>query len=598
MVNYTVETKNMKKESSSNHIIKFFISLWKVAPVLVWFMIISQIAFAILTMTIAPVFVSQLLTRISNGSATMQSSVGLLVAYAVILFMGDVVAPRITLAAAFVAESRMQANIYKRILTHLVNKSLGYHANKMSGGLVSDASKLNGSIERFWDQLIFVLIPIISTLVSICIVLGFILWQYAVVLAVLSIAFVIIVIKSQNAIAPISKKVATKSSKMTAYFADIISNIATVKAFSGEKSELNNYGNLTKIWYKAQMKEMKSVIIVTGLFGTMMTIMNVCAFIAAILATEYHIASIGSIYLVVSYTLNVVSKLWEVSQTTRTYIRVIGDGASMIKILDEDIEIKDPINPEKSLIKEGKLEFNNVTFTHNENTDALFKNLSFIVNPGEKIGLVGRSGSGKTSLTRLLLRFSDVEAGEILIDGQNITNIKQTDLHDAIAYVSQEPILFHRSLKENIAYGKTNATEEEIIHAADQANATEFIKTLPKGFDILVGERGIKLSGGQRQRIAIARAILKDAPILLLDEATSALDSETEKLIQDALIKLMKNRTSIVIAHRLSTISKLDRIIVLDNGNIIEQGAHKELLAAGGIYAKLWSRQSGNFIDE
>jgi len=588
----------MKKESPSNHIIKFFISLWKVAPVLVWFMIISQIAFAVLSMTIAPIFVSKLLTSISNGSATMQGSFSLLIIYAVILFTGDVIAPRITLAAAFVAESRMQANIYKRILSHLLNKSLGYHANKMSGGIVSDASKLNGAIERFWDIVIFSFIPIASTLISICIALSLILWQYAIVLAVLSIVFIFIVIKTQNAIAPISRTVAEKSSKMTAYFADIISNIATVKAFSGEKSELYNYKKRTDTWYKAQMKEMKGVILITGLFGTVMTIMNVCAFIVAIFATEYHIASIGAIYLVVSYTLNVVSKLWEVAHVTRTYIRIIGDGSSMIKMLDEDIEIKDPESPEKSVIKNGKIEFNKVTFTHNENTEALFKNLSFTVNSGEKIGLVGRSGSGKTSLTRLLLRFSDVEGGQILIDGQDITKITQTDLHNAVAYVSQEPVLFHRSLKDNIAYGKTDATEEEIIHAAEQANATEFIKTLPKGFNTLVGERGIKLSGGQRQRIAIARAILKDAPILLLDEATSALDSETEKLIQDALIKLMKNRTSIVIAHRLSTISKLDRIIVLDNGKIIEQGAHKELLAAGGIYAKLWSRQSGNFIDE
>jgi len=528
----------------------------------------------------------------------MQGSFSLLIIYAVILFTGDVIAPRITLAAAFVAESRMQANIYKRILSHLLNKSLGYHANKMSGGIVSDASKLNGAIERFWDIVIFSFIPIASTLISICIALSLILWQYAIVLAVLSIVFIFIVIKTQNAIAPISRTVAEKSSKMTAYFADIISNIATVKAFSGEKSELYNYKKRTDTWYKAQMKEMKGVILITGLFGTVMTIMNVCAFIAAIFATEYHIASIGAIYLVVSYTLNVVSKLWEVAHVTRTYIRIIGDGSSMIKMLDEDIEIKDPESPEKSVIKNGKIEFNKVTFTHNENTEALFKNLSFTVNSGEKIGLVGRSGSGKTSLTRLLLRFSDVEGGQILIDGQDITKITQTDLHNAVAYVSQEPVLFHRSLKDNIAYGKTDATEEEIIHAAEQANATEFIKTLPKGFNTLVGERGIKLSGGQRQRIAIARAILKDAPILLLDEATSALDSETEKLIQDALIKLMKNRTSIVIAHRLSTISKLDRIIVLDNGKIIEQGAHKELLAAGGIYAKLWSRQSGNFIDE
>ncbi|NTW62100.1 ATP-binding cassette domain-containing protein, partial [Candidatus Saccharibacteria bacterium] len=213
-----------------------------------------------------------------------------------------------------------------------------------------------------------------------------------------------------------------------------------------------------------------------------------------------------------------------------------------------------------------------------------------------QIGLIGKSGSGKTSLTRLLLRFSEIDGGEIKIDGQNICNITQSDLRSAIAYVPQEPMLFHRTLRENIAYGKPNATNAEVRHAAEQANALDFIDAQKDGFDTMVGERGIKLSGGQRQRIAIARAILKDAPILVLDEATSALDSENEKLIQEALSKLMVGRTSIVIAHRLSTISRLNRIVVMDEGRITEQGSHDELIKNKGIYAKLWSHQSGGFI--
>jgi ATP-binding cassette subfamily B protein len=239
-----------------------------------------------------------------------------------------------------------------------------------------------------------------------------------------------------------------------------------------------------------------------------------------------------------------------------------------------------------------------VTFTHDENDAALFENFSVDIKAGERIGLVGRSGSGKTTLTRLLLRFSDVDSGSITIDGQSITDISQIDLRSHIAYVQQEPMLFHRSLRANIAYGKPDASDEQILDAAKSANALEFIGKLPKGLDTIVGERGVKLSGGQRQRVAIARAILKDAPILVLDEATSALDSESEKLIQDALVTLMNGRTSIVIAHRLSTISKLDRIIVLDQGKIIEQGSHSELLAAEGRYARLWSHQSGGFIEE
>jgi ATP-binding cassette subfamily B protein len=227
-----------------------------------------------------------------------------------------------------------------------------------------------------------------------------------------------------------------------------------------------------------------------------------------------------------------------------------------------------------------------------------FNGLDLRIKTGEKVGLVGQSGSGKTSLTRILLRFSDIDSGLIEIDGQNITDVIQADLRRAISYVPQEPILFHRTIAENIAYGRHEATHQEIEAIARKANADEFIQSLPDKYKTVVGERGVKLSGGQRQRIAIARAMLKNAPILVLDEATSALDSESEALIQDALWKLMEGRTAIVIAHRLSTIQKMDRIIVLSNGKIVEEGNHAYLLRMGGVYAKLWNRQSGGFIEE
>jgi ATP-binding cassette subfamily B protein len=220
------------------------------------------------------------------------------------------------------------------------------------------------------------------------------------------------------------------------------------------------------------------------------------------------------------------------------------------------------------------------------------------IKAGEKVGLVGHSGSGKTTLTRILLRFSDIQKGTIAIDGQDITHITQDDLRRHIAYVPQEPILFHRSLAENIGYGQANASQAEIKAVAKLAHADEFIASLPEKYKTLVGERGVKLSGGQRQRVAIARAMLKNAPILVLDEATAALDSESEALIQDALWKLMEGRTAIVVAHRLSTIQKMDRIIVMDDGKVIEQGTHKELLRLNGQYAKLWQRQSGGFIED
>lgn len=588
----------MSKQHSSKRIIQFLFGLRKIAPVLTYTMILTQILFAVVTTTIAPIFVSQLLTRVASGSATLDDSASLLIGYAIILVVGDVIAIRLTIAMAYFAETRMQATVAAKILDHLTKKSMGYHANNMSGSMVSNASKLNGSIERFWDTIIFTGVPIVATILAVCTALIFIFWQYAVVLSVLSIIIIIVIVKLQSSIAPISREVAEKSSAATAYYADVVSNIAIVKAFSSEERELKSYRRLLKVLRKASMKEMRSVLIMTGSFGVMMTVMNIAAFTAAVVATEHHIANIGVVYLVIIYTLNVVAQLWNVGNITRTYVRIIGDAGPMISTLDEKIELKDPEHPTPAHIHDGNVVFDNVTFTHDENESALFKNFSVDIKAGERIGLVGRSGSGKTTLTRLLLRFSDVDSGQITIDGQPIDSLSQTDLRRHIAYVQQEPMLFHRSLRENIAYGKPEATDSEILTAAKSANALEFIKKLPNGLDTIVGERGVKLSGGQRQRVAIARAILKDAPILVLDEATSALDSESEKLIQDALAKLMKNRTSIVIAHRLSTIAKLDRILVLDEGKVVEQGTHVELLSMKGTYAKLWSHQSGGFIEE
>jgi len=588
----------MKKQQTSKDALRFLFGLWRLSPIFVWSMIIVQIVFAVLTTTIAPIFVSQLLTGIANGNATMTNSMWLLISYGVTLFIGDVVLVRITIAMVYFSESRMQAIVASRVFKYLTTKSVGYHANRISGGIVSDANKLNGSIERFWDTLIFTVVPIISTLIAVCTVLSFIIWQFAIMLLIFSIVIIIVIIRTQIAIVPTSRLSAEKSSTMTAFLADSIGNISTVKAFAREELELNKYNKLIQTWRKTNLKEMKNVLIATGIFGLMMNIMNICAFIAAVFATEYHIANIGTIYLVITYTLNVVAQLWNISKITRNYIRVIGDAGPMINTLAEPIELNDPLNPLPLMLGDGKVEFKKVTFTHDENSEKLFDEFSLIIKPGEKIGLVGKSGSGKTSLAHLLLRFSDVDSGKILLNNQNIKSITQSDLHNMIAYVSQDPTLFHRTLRENIIFGKLDATDKEIYNATRKANALDFIKSLPKGFDTLVGERGIKLSGGQRQRIAIARAILKNAPILLLDEATSALDSENEKLIQDALSKLMENRTSIVIAHRLSTIAKLDRIIVLDNGKIAEQGTHNDLLKKNGIYTRLWSHQSGKFIEE
>ena len=274
-----------------------------------------------------------------------------------------------------------------------------------------------------------------------------------------------------------------------------------------------------------------------------------------------------------------------------------GDAKEMVEILDLPYIVDD--KTDKPLkVHDSVIEFSHISFQHDEQKEMLFTDFDLKIPAGKSVGLVGVSGSGKTTLTKLLLRFADVNKGAIYVDGQDIRDVTQESLRENIAYVPQESALFHRSIYDNIAYGKPGAKKEEVLRAAKLANADEFIAKLPDGYETMVGERGVKLSGGQRQRIAIARAILKDAPILVLDEATSALDSESEALIQEALTNLMKGRTSIVVAHRLSTIAGLDEIVVLNDGRIVEQGTHAELLAKGGEYHKLWSRQSGAFLDE
>jgi ATP-binding cassette subfamily B protein len=299
--------------------------------------------------------------------------------------------------------------------------------------------------------------------------------------------------------------------------------------------------------------------------------------------------------LVQSYSLAVGHQFWDLGKAMTRFTKGMSDMKEMADIFDKEPDVLDDINPEKCEIKKGLIEFKEVNFDY-QNGTRVFENFSLTIKPGEKIGLVGHSGSGKSTITKLLMRFLDINQGEILIDGQDIRRITQDDLRSNISYISQEPILFHRSIKENIGYSYPNAKEEEITDAAKKAYAHDFIISLKYGYDTKVGERGVKLSGGERQRVAIARAMIKPSPILVLDEATSSLDSISETYIQKALADVMKDKTTIVIAHRLSTIQKMDRIIVLDEGKIVEEGSHRELLKKNGFYASLWNHQTGGFM--
>lgn len=574
--------------------------MWHTAmryPLRTSFAVIGSVATTIVGSFVGPYVISELLNQLQTSSVSLSGAMPLITIYALTQLYGHLIGWRINLFLTWTMQAAAQRDLYQRIFAKLTEQSLTFHSNRFGGALVSQTTKLIGSFERFWDTIIFQVMPSLASVTAATIILSFFFWQYALFLLVLSIVFAIVVAFGSRFLAKRNREEAQANTATNAYVADAVTNVMTIKSHGHEDTELKELTNRASIWRAKSLASMRGFLAVSSGYSSLITLLDIAALIGAIWASEHHLISIGTVYLCLSYTVVVGRQLWEINSIMRNYNRVMGDAHDMTEILNLTPTVVNTSTKALTATK-GLIEFNDVTFTHPDSKEPLFDTFSLTVQAGERIGLVGHSGSGKTTLTKLLLRFSDIESGAITIDGQNIATVTQESLRRNIAYVPQEPMLFHRSLRENIAYGKPGATDKEILAAAKQANALEFIETLPHKLDTMVGERGVKLSGGQRQRIVIARAILKNAPILLLDEATSALDSESEKLIQDALEKLMKGRTSIVIAHRLSTIAKLDRIIVLENGTIREQGSHSSLLKHGGMYKTLWSHQSGGFMED
>ena len=579
------------------HTIKLFIEAAMQYPKRTVFAITNSGLTSITSAFVGPLIIASLLQQLQAGNLNFSSAWPALVLYGLTQIYGEVVGWRLNLLATWTMETAAQRDLYRKIITQLTHQSMTFHSNRFGGSLVSQTTKLVGSFERFWDTVIFQLTPSIASIVAAIVILSFIFWQYAIFLLILTIVFAICVIFGSRFLAVRNRVESQASTASNGYVADAVTNILTIKSHGLEDYERDELDKRTFFWRAKSLASMRGFLGVSTLYSSLIAVVNVGALASAIWASEYHIISIGAVYLSITYTFTVARQLWEMNSIMRNYNRIIGDAYDMTQILKDIPSVLDR-SKKKLVVTKAKIIFDDVSFAHNGNSDQLFDNFNIVIKPGERVGLVGPSGGGKTTLTKLLLRFDDIEKGTITIDGQDISQVTQKSLRENIAYVPQEPMLFHRSLRDNIAYGKADATDEEIRHAAEQANALDFINKLHDGFETLVGERGVKLSGGQRQRVAIARAILKNAPILVLDEATSALDSESEKLIQDALVKLMKDRTSIVIAHRLSTIAKLDRILLLDNGAITEQGTHSELLRQGGTYAKLWGHQSGGFIED
>jgi len=489
---------------------------------------------------------------------------------------------------------------------YLLRQSVSFYQNEFAGRIATKVMQTSLAVREAVMKLLDVLMYIVVYFGAMVFLVAEADWRLMLPL----LAWLVLYASIQIYFVPKLKKIASSQadarSEMTGRIVDSYTNISTIKLFSYTQREEQYAKQSMDVFLQPVYKQMR---LVTSLNFAINTLNYLLVFSVAALSLylwSLSAISAGAIAVAVSLSLRLNGMaqwiMWEISSLFEN----IGTATDGMKTLSNPIKVDDKPNATTLEVTQGGIEFENVNFNYGKaanetNRGPVMNGLNLNIKPGEKIGLVGRSGAGKSTLVNLLLRFYDTDSGSIKIDGQKITDVSQESLRRYIAMVTQDTSLLHRSVKDNILYGRPDATHEEMLNAAKQAKALEFINDLEdskgnKGFDTQVGERGVTLSGGQRQRIAIARVLLKNAPILILDEATSALDSEVEAAIQASLDDLMTGKTVIAIAHRLSTIAQMDRLIVLDNGGVVEQGSHDELIAQGGIYAGLWAHQTGGFI--
>jgi ATP-binding cassette subfamily B protein len=586
----------------NKHTLLLFWRHCKKYPIYLFGLIIGLPITLLLHQIIPPLIAADILDKLANGTFTpgaiWQDFGQQLAYYSVMVIVAGSLVWRIMIYLIWKLESYVTRDLARTMFNHLMELDAEFHANSFGGSLVSRTNKLLSAYIRIADTTFF-------NLYGLCIIFiatSLIMWQrsplFVIALMTISLLYVFFAAKMTKRVRHFSTIEADKQNKQTGYLADMVTNILAVKSFSASQTERKRFNKATLVTMKASNDVMWSSLKREFFFGWVTSTIQAVALIVAVISVVRYDAEVSTVFLLLAYTSNIAQRLWDFPQAAlRNINRALGDSLDATETLLRTPRVNDANDVRPFIPKDSSILIESMSFSHDSNT--LFDHFSLVIPSREKIGLVGPSGGGKTTITKLLFRFMDIDDGSIQVGGQDIRTISQDELRKYIAYVPQEPLLFHRSLSENIGYGKPNATSEEIIRAAKLAHAHEFIEKLENGYETLVGERGVKLSGGQKQRVAIARAILKDAPILILDEATSALDSESEVAIQSALKNLMKNKTTIVIAHRLSTIQHLDRIVVLDKGKIVEEGAHKDLVKKkNGLYARLWSHQSGGFIQE
>ena len=589
-------TNKKEKKTDYKRVFQFALTTYRQFPWLAIGSLLTRLC-ATISVLIPPIFYKEIIDILSSSTGiTNELSLNAIGVLMIILWIkiASFIVYRLYDFWAIALEMNIQEWINNFFLQKLQYHSYKFFSENMSWSLISKFRKGVSAFEKLSDIFSWQILPFITNVTIILIIIGvqniwISIWIFIVILIFTRLQYVL-----YKYIHPYQEKANALDSEQGGLLSDLIINNHTIKLFASEKKEERKYAKLNYDTAHARKIQYHKSIWIWGSSAAIWIILEIGIMYLAIRMWWNGTISLGMIVLLQTYILRLIDFLWGIGQTLRHTFIAISEASEILQIIDTPHEIQDK-SSKKLKLQHGAISFNNVNFSYGENQ--IFHDLNFHIKPGERVALVGESGSGKTTITKLLFRLYDIQKGEILIDDQNIAEVTQESLRSSMSMIPQDPILFHRSIRENIAYGKPNASDEEIIAAAKMARCHEFISHLKDGYETLVGERGIKLSGGERQRVAIARAILENKQIIVMDEATSALDSESEFLIQEAIEELMQNKTLLIIAHRLSTIMKMDKIIVMDQGKIAEKGSHKELLAKdNGIYKKLRNIQSGGFI--
>jgi ATP-binding cassette subfamily B protein len=581
------------------NVLTFTFQHWRKQPVRVGAIMLVALSSA-LADVLTPLFAGRLVDALSAGAAgtaaravaahAAGSAFGALIA----LGIAGMLLRQAVYRNIIVMTLRMMSEIAASGFHRVQRFSTDWHANSFAGSTVRKITRGMWALDLLNDTLLITLLPSCVMLVGTTVLLGSHWPVMGAIVGAGSLLYVAITgTLSLRYVAPAARLGNLWDTRLGGALADAVSCNAVVKAFGAETREESRLERVIGKWRKRTRRTWQRGTTNGGLQSIMLVLMQAAIVGTALLLWQRNDASVGDITFALTTFFMLQGYLRDIGLHVRNLQRSVNDMEELVALEDEPLGIEDRPGARAIAIGQGEIRFEQVTFRYGAHQTPLYHDLSVRIAPGERIGLVGHSGSGKTTFVKLIQRLYDIDAGRITIDGQDIAQVQQASLRRQIAIVQQEPVLFHRSLAENIAYARPDASRADIVRAAQQASAHEFIEALPHGYETLVGERGVKLSGGERQRIAIARAFLADAPVLIFDEATSSLDSESEVLIQQSMERLMAGRTTLVVAHRLSTVRSLDRLLVLERGRIVEEGPHDRLIELpDGLYRRLFTRQA------